>query len=183
MIMFQSFDCYSQNRETDSIEVSRISNNFFDWYISSAKNHKSDEYNPVEIESKNGMTTLDFSKYFKNLERLSFSDSLLIKERKSYNECVRKLSQVKYTDYLKLTDLDQFENLNDDFTNYYRWTGGQEMFDIYSVRKVKIDNKNAIVIGSLYFDNTGVEKRDFVREITTIFIKQNGKWKIRDIKY
>ncbi len=108
LLMFISFDCYSQNQESDSIEVSKISINFFNWYISATKNHKTDEYNPIEIENKNGMTTLDFSKYFKNLKQLSFSDSLLTKERESYNECVIKLSQIKYTDYLKLTDLDQF---------------------------------------------------------------------------
>jgi len=181
--MFQSFDCYSQNRETDSIKVSRIANYFFDWYISSAKNHKTVEYNPIEIESENGMTTLDFSIYFKNLERLSFSDSLLTKEKNSYNECVRKLSKVKHSDYLKITDLDQFENLNDDFTNYYRWTGGQEMFDFYSVKNVKFNNDNAIVNGSLYFDNSGVEKRDFVRIISMKLIKKNVKWSIIEIKY
>jgi hypothetical protein len=172
--MFQSFDCYSQNIETDSIEVSKIASDFFEWYISSALNHKTDEYNPVEIESENGMTTLDFSNYFKNLERLSFSDSLILKEKESYSECVLKLSKVKYSDYLKLTDLDQFENLNDDFTNYYRWTGGQEMFDFYSVKNVKFNNDNAIVNGSLYFDNSGVEKRDFDRMISMRLIKKNG---------
>ena len=182
VIMFQSFDCYSQNRKTDSIEVSRISKSFFDWYISSAKNNKIDEYNPVEIKSENGMTTLDFTKYFKNLERLSFSDSLIARERESYNECIRKLSQIKYSDYIKLTDLDQFEKLNDDFTNYYRWTGGQEMYDFYSVRKVIIDNNNAIVIGTLFLHYSGEKKGDSLTEITITFIKQNDEWKINDIK-
>lgn len=183
VIMFKSFDCYSQNRESDSIEVSRVSINFFNWYITSAKNHKTDDYNSAEIENKNGMTTLDFSKYFKNLTRLSFSDSLFAKERALYNECILKLSQVKYSEYLKLTDLDQFENLNADFTNYYRWIGGQEMLDVYAIKNVRIENRNAFVVGSLYFDYENVQKSGFVKEIITTFTKQNGVWKINDIKY
>jgi hypothetical protein len=184
LTMIQSLSCYSQSIVSDSTEVSKIANSFFNWYIASAKSNKTKEYNPVEIESKDGMTTLDFTKYLKNLKALSFSDSLIKKEKDSYNECIEKLSAVRYADFVKLTDLSDFEALNVDFTNYYRWTGGQEMFDYYSVKNIIInDNKKAIVVGSLYFDNSGVEKRDFVREITMTLNKKYNRWEIIEINY
>jgi hypothetical protein len=183
LTMIQSLNCYSQNTVIDSAEISKIANSFFDWYINSAKSHKTEEYNPVEVKRQDGMTTLDFTKYFRNLKTLSFSDSLINKEKESYNECIIKLSDVKYADYLKITDLSDFESLNDDFTNYYRWTGGQEMFDIYSIKEIIIHNKNATVVGSLKFDNSGVEKRSFVREIKMTLYKKNDSWEILRINY
>ncbi len=57
------------------------------------------------------------------------------------------------------------------------------MFDIYAIKNVRVVNKNAFVVGSLYFDNKNVIKSDFVKEIIITFIKQNGEWKISEIKY
>jgi len=178
-----TFDCSSQPYELDSTRISQIAKNFFEWYISTAKSHQTKEYNPIEIEDEDGMTTLDFTTYFGNLKALSFSDDLIKEEENSYSSCKLKLSKTKYSEYLKLTDLDQFESLDDDFTNYYRWTGGQEMFDFYEVTEVRIANRNATVIGTLYFDNSGLEKREFERRITMTMVKHNDKWEILNIKY
>jgi hypothetical protein len=174
---------FSQTFRQDSIRTSEIATEFFEWYISAAKSHQTNEFNPVEIQNEYGMTTLDFSTYFKNLREHSFSDALIEEEENTYNSCIQKLSKVKYADYLKLTDLDQFESLDDAFTNYYRWTGGQEMYSFYKVVEIKINNDKAIVVGSLFFDNSGSEKRDFDRQITVALIKLGGNWKIREINY
>lgn len=180
LLLIGSFHCFSQTGkiEKDSALVASIANDFFVWYISAAKSGMHAEYNPVEVEDANGMTTLDFSKYIQNLKAHSFSDSLIAREKRSYDGCVQKLAKVQYTDYLKLQDLDEFEALEDDFTNYYRWTGGQEMFDFYKVIKVDYDNKNIIVIGCLYDDpNT------CLREITMTLCRQKNAWKIVEIRY
>lgn len=184
LFVTHSFACSAQslNKQKDSVLLAQISQRFFDWYISSAKSNKWAEYNPIEVEDKNGMTTLDFSTYFKNLKEYSFSDSLLKKERMSYDGCVLKLSKIKYEDYLKLTDLGDFEELEDDFTNYYRWTGGQEMFDKYVVSKVECRKQSTIVYGRLYtIDSTG--KIIVEGQIATVFIKEGAVWKILDITY
>lgn len=180
-----TFDCFSQTKkvfEKDSVLTSTIANDFFTWYIFSAKNGKTAEYNPIEIEDANGMTTLDYSKYIQNLKVHSFSDSLISKEKRSYTGCIQKLSKIKYSDYLKLEDLDDFEALEDDFTNYYRWTGGQEMFNLYRIVKVSYDNENIIVTGCLY-DDVGKDKNNCIREIAVTFCKQYDKWKILEIQY
>lgn len=177
-------DEQNHNHEKDSIVITKISTDFFYWYISNAKENNFSEYNPIEIQDTNGMTTLNFSKYFQNLVNLSFSDSLLTKEKRSYKKCMLNLAKVNYSDYLKLEDLEDFESLNCDFGNYYRWTGGQEMFDGYSVTKMELEKENAIVKGLLFFNDTEkIEIRNFEREISMIFIKQKDKWKILDIIY
>jgi len=184
IIAVTSLNCSAQlsNQEKDSVVVTQVSTDFFNWYIKSAKSGEQAEYNPIEVQDKNGMTTLDFSRYMKNLRKYSFSDSLMKRERMSYVGCIQKLSNIKYTDYLKLTDLDDFENLEDDFTNQYRWTGGQEMFDGYAVSSVEFTKQGAVVHGRLYYvDDTSNENSG--GEISTVLIKQDGAWKISDIIY
>ena len=183
LIVSVSLNCFAQNTNQikDSVLVSRITTGFFNWYIKSAKLKKQAEYNPIEVADKNGMTTLDFTKYMKNLKKHSFSDSLMERERMTYVECVQKLSKIKYTDYLKLTDLSAFEKLEDDFTNQYRWTGGQEMCDGYAVSSIEYTKQGAVVYGRLYYmDATSNENSR--EEVYTVFIKQNNVWKILDIR-
>jgi hypothetical protein len=184
LILFQSFDCFSQKQEQkrDSIEITQIATDFFSWYILESSNNSNGECYPIFIQDKNGMTTLDYSKYFKNLIEHSFSDTLVAKEKLSYQVCIDNLAKVKYSDFLKFDGLDDFESRNCDFTNYYRWTGGQEMFDGYTVISVKIDGKKSSVIGYLFdnnYESGGIKINK--RAISVTFIKQNNKWKILDI--
>src|SRR6478609_5478399 len=89
-IVVNSLYCSAQTpvQKKDSIATTQISSSFFDWYIRSAKASKQAEYNPIEVQDKNGMTTLDFSRYMENLRKYSFSDSLMKRERLSYDGCV-----------------------------------------------------------------------------------------------
>ena len=63
LIVSVSLNCFAQNtnQEKDSVLVSRITTDFFNWYIKSAKLKEQAEYNPIEVADKNGMTTLDFT--------------------------------------------------------------------------------------------------------------------------
>src|ERR1035437_2401620 len=70
-----------ENQAKDSVLITNISKSFFNWYISNAKERRYTEFNPTAIKDKDGMTTLDFTKYFTNLISLSFSDSLLATEK------------------------------------------------------------------------------------------------------
>jgi hypothetical protein len=174
----------SLNAKSDSIEVTNISQQFFDWYISSAKEKKHIEYSPTAIKISNGMTSLDFTKYFQNLTLHSFSDALLEKEKLYYKDCIDNLAKIKYSDYLNLRDLDDFEKINCDYDNSYRWTGGQEMFDGYFVTETQFKKDIAIVIGQLFDkDTNNIEVRTSGRVIITTFTKQNDNWKISDISY
>ena len=186
LIAVQSIHGYSQSSK-DSVTLSTIASEFFNWYIACAKTQNSSkfkEYNPVGVRDASGMTTLDFSTYFQNLKNHSFSDSLLAKEKRSYNNCLRNLAKVKYDDYLKFQDLDDFEGLHCDYTNYYRWTGGQEMYDGYVVTQVMSGKKSTLVFGNLYMNDEmnkgiGISKRTMIMT----FRKQKGEWKILDIQH
>jgi hypothetical protein len=183
-ILLGSLNCFSQNQnhEQDSVAITNIAKDFFSWYMSITKYKDNGGFYPVFVQDNNGMTTLDYSKYIQSLIKHSFSDSLIAKEKTSYQLCIKNLSKVKYSDFLKFEDLNDFESRNCDFNNYYRWIGGQEIFDGYSVSKVKFDKKKAFVNGFL-FNNNHNGKKIIEKDIIVTFIRQNDKWKISDIKY
>ena len=167
---------YSQ---ADTSGVTKIVFDFFDWYISSINSHNSSEYSPQFVESETGMTTLDFSKYFDNLERLNFSESLLEREKQFFQDCVDNLAKVKYSEFLvEFDDLDDFEATNCDFNNRYKWIGGQESVDSFKVGKVYFENESVIVEVE-YFDNNSVGSEYYERgnnKVTLTKIKNH--WKI-----
>jgi hypothetical protein len=100
-------------KDSDSIKIEKIVNNFFNWYIGVIKTNNSVEFMPQFVESDNGMTTLDFSKYLENLRKYQFCDSLIEAERLTYQECILQLEKVKYFDFkTSWTDLDDFESTN-----------------------------------------------------------------------
>ena len=165
----------------DSIAVSAIASNFFQWYIQQAENKKEGVICPKFVATPNGMTTLDFETYSKNLKQHDFSDKLIETEKASYATCVENLSQVAYTDFLQFTDLDDFEQRDCDFTNYYRWTGGQEMMSSYAVTRVLCNQTRANVYGILF--DSSQQPDSYRKEIVVRMQKQNNEWKIIEIKY
>ena len=153
----------SDNSSSDSIKVAQIINGFYDWYLTSIKEKKHSDFKPTFVESKNGMTTLDFTKYLDNLKEHRFSDSLISKERQSYSCCIENLGKVKFTDFQKITftDLDEYEQANCDFGNYYRWTGGQESIDGIRVVDVKFISSDKIYVVIDYFEFNSVVNRKY----------------------
>jgi hypothetical protein len=157
LLFFQPRTCYSIKpiQRNDSIEVVTIVRDFFDWYVKVINDNQYSEYQMLIVESPTGMTTIDYSKYFSNLQRLKFSKSLLDTEIKSYQECLENLSKVTYKDFQdNFDDLDDFEKTNCDFNNYYRWIGGQEPIGGIRIKIVEmISQTKAKVTLDYFYDN------------------------------
>jgi hypothetical protein len=169
---------------TDSIKVVQIVNGFYDWYLTSIKEKKYSDFKPKFVESNNGMTALDCSKYLDNLKLYGFSDSLINKERQSYSDCIENLEKVKYSDFQKstFTDLDVYEQTNCDFGNYYRWTGGQEPIDGIRIIDVKFISTDKVYIAIDYFEFNSDENKKYYwgkNGLTLRLVNEN--WKIDQI--
>jgi hypothetical protein len=162
-----------------------VTREFFDWYLSAINGTTKTDYQPKFIKSKNGMTTLDFEGYFDNLKRLRFADNLILKERESYNECLTNLSKIKFTDFeTRFTDLDQFENRNCDFENYYRWTGGQELIEGIKIEKVDQIKADKILVTVIYYvDNGKGYGLTYWGNNKLSLSKINDTWNITDINW
>lgn len=187
LILLIGFSCNlraSDNLPTDSIKVSRTVNGFYDWYFSSIKEKKYSDFKPRFVESKNGMTTLDYTKYLEKLKIHGFSDSLIYKERQSYSDCNENLGKVKYADFQKttFTDLDEYEQANCDFGNYYRWSGGQEPIDGIRITDVKFITIDKVYVSIDYFEFVSKEnEKHYWGKNGLILIKQNNDWFIDKI--
>ena len=176
------FDIIAQNNKTDSIEVVKTTVDFFDWYINSIKKGQLEEYSPIFIKNKHGMTTLNDSIYINNLLKHSFSNSLIYIERQSYNNCKNNLDKIKFSTFeSEIKDLDQFEKLECDFNNYYRWLGGQEIVDGFSISKIEFNNNTAKVTGQTFFYKNLKENSIKGRIIVTLIRHLKG-WKIHSIE-
>jgi hypothetical protein len=172
----------SSQMDSDSVKVEKIVNNFFNWYIGVIKTNNSVEFMPQFIESDQGMTTLDFSKYLENLRKYQFSDSLIESEKLTYQECISHLEKVKYSDFKTLwTDLDDFESTNCDFTNSYRWTGGMEPIDCVRIVDLKLNSNQTGLVQLKFCGIDSNDKEYFWGKKSVILEKQNGNWKIMKI--
>jgi hypothetical protein len=164
----------------DSIEISRITLEFFDWYINAIE--QGAEFQPRFAESKNGMTTLDFTKYFENLKKFNFSDLLIAKEKKSYKKCLGNLARIKYSDFdTKINDLSAFEQIQCDFGNYYRWTGGQENCAGVQISSLIFSKKNNCIVNVEKFGVTETDKKNVWGLVKVKLVRQNNRWIIDDI--
>jgi len=165
--------------DSDSVKVEKIVNNFFNWYIGEIKTNNSVEFMPQFVESNQGMTTLDFSKYLKNLRQYQFSDSLIESERLTYLECTSHLEKVKYSDFKSSwTDLDDFESTDCDFANSYRWTGGMEPIDCIRIVDLKMTSNQTGVVQLKFCGIDSNNKEYFWGKKTVILEKQYDNWKI-----
>ncbi|MFB6319042.1 hypothetical protein [Saccharicrinis sp. FJH54] len=154
LLLFSNKLSASDFMKNDSLKVAEIVNEFYEWYITAIKEKNYSEFGPKFIENKNGMTTLEFSTYLKNLKTKAFSDSLILKEKQSYQVCIRNLEKVKYSDFQKtsFTDLDEFEQAHCDFGNYYRWIGGQEPIDGIRIKKTTFQSTDLVIVKIDYFE-------------------------------
>jgi hypothetical protein len=175
----------AQNNQTDSLTVSHVISDFYSWYINSIKEHKNLDYQPKFIESKGGNTTLDLGNYLKNLSKYAFSDSLIQTETFSYRDCINKLATVKFSDFKKtvFVDLDEYEQFKCDFSNYYRWIGGQEICDGIKIDDLKFtnDQKCDVRIKKFTLTNNNVYFW-WSNTINVICIRTRNGWKINSIE-
>ena len=131
------------------------------------------------------MTTLNFSKYVKNLSKYGFSDSLIIKEKLTYQHCNEELEKITYNQFqTKFLDLDNFERIQCDFSNYYRWTGGQEPIDGIRILNVKFKNPFNAMILIEYFDYNQDEKKNMYWGSNLVTLRKiKANWKIESIAW
>ncbi len=186
IILFSFNLTHGQNLNvTDSVSACKVTREFFNWYVSAIKGTIKTDYQPKFVQDKNGMTTLDFKEYFNNLKSLHCTDNLIQKERDSYNECLLNLSKIKFSDFkTRFTDLDQFENINCDFENYYRWTGGQEPIDGIKIERVEQVNTDTFLITVTYYvDNGKGYGLSYWGNNKLSLLKQKDKWMINGINW
>jgi len=171
--------------KTDLTKIIQYVNEFYDWYISAIKERNNLDYMPRFVETENGMTSLDFSKYIENLRKYRFSDSLIIKERESYLKCIENLRTIKFSDFGKtiFTTIDEFEDACCDFGNHYRWLGGQEPYAGMRIQDIQFISTDSILVSIEY------SWISFDEEINAVYIyygdgnkliliKQNDDWYI-----
>jgi hypothetical protein len=174
----------SDDLKADSIKVIQIVEGFYNWYLTAIKEKVYSDYKPKFVESENGMTTLDYSKYIENLTKYRFSDSLIIKEKQSFSDCIENLGIVKFTDFQKTTfvDLDEYEQANCDFGNYYRWIGGQEPIDGIRIKRVKFISTDVALVSIDYFEIKSEErKKHFWGKNSLILKRFYNEWYIDKI--
>jgi hypothetical protein len=173
------------DNQPDSIRVSKIISDFYSWYINSIKDHKHLDYQPGFIENKEGNTTLDLDNYINNLKKYEFSDSLILNETISYRDCINKLVTVKFTDFKKVVfvDLDEYEQFKCDFSNNYRWIGGQEICDGIRIDALKFSSAKRCEVRIKKYTLTG--DKDYYwwsYTIKVICIRTHNNWKINSIE-
>ena len=167
----------------DSIAACKNAADFFNWYLGAIHQHKFDAYQPKFVQNPGGMTTLDFSTYLSNLKVHHFSDALLQSEKNSYQKCITNLEKIKYSDFEKYTDLDQFEAIDCDFENSYRWLHTQEAPDTLIIKSIQFTSKDHAIVSV----NTGTynakDKKYSYYDSTLVYMKRiNNLWKIVDTK-
>ena len=199
LILFLSIVMFANNSmahdiRTDSTKIAQIVNEFCNWYVSSIKKcqNKCDStnyYMPEFVKTKNGMTSLDFSEYIKNLKKYRFSDSLIMKEKETYSKCIENLKTIKFSDFGKtrFIDLGDYEEACCDFGNRYRWIGGQEPIEGIRIQNIQFISIDTVLVSIEYSELSFDE--DLNTEYTyytkrgnkLILIKQNNDWYIDNI--
>jgi hypothetical protein len=179
------FYSIGQVNHSDSTVVHTIVSNFFDWYINVCKNNEFNEFLPRFVEGKHGTTTLNFSTYFRNLRKLNSSKSLIKREKESYQSCLDNLAKIKYTDFMKSDqDLSYFEGIQCDFSNYQKWTGGQEICDGITFHEVNFpSNEQCIVMIDKFLFYNNKLNYDWNYYIIIELNKKKGKWEIYNITF
>jgi hypothetical protein len=145
-IVYGSADGQTKIPSQDSVVISSQIIGFYSWYFEVIKNDKMDgEFNPMFVRQNNGMTTLDFTNYRNGLRRHKFTDAFIERKVSTYKTCVQNLNQIPFDEFSKLTDLDDFENINCDFGNRYEFTGGMEPKHAAELINLQLVDKKKII--------------------------------------
>ena len=172
--------------QKDSIEVVSKFNDFYNWYFNSLIDWKNSDYKPKFDKDSNGMATLIFDKYVANLTKYHFSDSLIKKEINSYKTCLDNLQKMTFEEFNQLDDIDDLENIDCNFSNYFRWVGDNLEYpkNVMIIDIVQFDNITIKVHGSFFdFLDNGNEKYFWGYGPIMTFKLINDKWKINNIEF
>jgi hypothetical protein len=184
LISIVSFASKPQDdRINDSVDISIIVTDFYKWYLTSIKENINGDFQPKFAPDKNGMTTLNYSVYIENLSKYHFSDSLLQNEKESYNDCLNNLKKIKFSEFGKnvYIDLDEYENSNCDFYNYFRWIGGQEPVDGIKITEILIKKEWAKVKFQNYNFDPVKKENYYWGENIVYLIKEGDQWMINNV--
>ena len=168
----------------DSLTIIHVVNDFYNWYLNAIKKHQYAEFNPQFTSDDKGMTTLSFSPYLENLAKHHFSDELISKEEKSYQNCLANLEDVKFADFQKtaFTDIDEYEEAGCDFGNYYRWIGGMEPVDGIRIKRISFQSENLASVFIGYFKQDAKSgKKTYWGNNTLTLIRKQQNWYIDNI--
>jgi hypothetical protein len=183
LILISCFQIRGQAKssESDSINVIQIVNDFYDWYIFSARTDKNEENRPTIAIDTNGSIRLDFTEYLKNLRSFNFSDSLISRELLDYKNCEQNLKSITKEEFARFDDISDFEDIDCDFDNSYKWIGGQEMCDGIRIVCIEyLDPKNYRV--EIEYFSINRNEKSFWGNATQVYLQKiNGNWKIIDI--
>jgi hypothetical protein len=165
----------------DSVDIKNQIEGFYSWYVSIIKhNQLNSTFNPGFIRRNDGMTTLDFKNYRAGLSKYKFSKEFIERKVSEYKECADHLEKVPFDKFSEYKDLDDFENLNCDFTNVYEWTGGMEPVDEAELSNLQRIDQNRIIAYVDFYDKTDGQKlKRGQAKVTLIRIVE--AWRIDDL--
>jgi len=172
--LFLTTNCWGQ-KTTDIGNISKSVISFYQWYIWTTK----DLRYPTLVrgtEGKNGMTKLETTDYFKQLDSLGvIGDDFIESEKKRFKPCADFLKTMSWTTFATGDNFPAEDECG--FLYYYYWTGGHEPYDGVEVVDVKINGKSATVEANIFFgDNKTTGRRPIV-----YMNKEKGKWIISKI--
>lgn len=167
-----------QTKESD--KVAEIVTNFYQWYFDLIENKRMDRLYPSFTKTSDGMTTLDFTTYRRELLKHSF-DSVFVEESvKGYDICSTNLKKIPYETFLTLQDLDDFESIECAFSNKYEWIPGMEPFAGFKVLQPYFVNNSSATIKVVFID--AGEKEPKSSAIISV-INDGNRWLINKIEF
>lgn len=180
-MFFDSLTVLGQEKinTNDSLQIKNKIESFYTWYADLIKTTKVNEFNPRFIETDGGMTSLDFTNYRSGLKRNGFTDNHIERRIKKYSGCVDNLKNIPYKDFLKFTDLDQFEDVNCDFSNGYEWIGSMEPHDGAELTNLNLVTKDTVIATIKFYNLTKDNSKHYWGQATMTFIRIE-EWRIDD---
>jgi hypothetical protein len=161
-------------------QTSNIVLDFYKWYLDAIKKQPLKEYAPIIEPTVNGMTTLNFKQYTLNLRKYHCSNKMINNELSSYKACLKELANIKFDCFQHDIDYDE---INCDYVNTYRWIHSQEFIDGVKIIQTQILNSHKqLVVGQFYNINDETQEYLFWKKYCYILlIENNEKWEIDNI--
>ena len=180
-LILLTLDCFSQG---NSEQAESILQNFYNWYIEAVKERRTSDIYPQFIKSETGFTTLYFSTYLSNLGKANFSKELLQEVMEAFEQCESNLSKLKYEDFIKLGDLDDFEEMDCAFNNVYTWIWSMEPVDGIEITEVASKNESEYLINfKFYYFGSSEEDKSYNNLSRTATLKLfENNWQITSLK-
>jgi hypothetical protein len=182
-LSFASGQSSSQAQELARLPM-RV-NAFYKWYINLiSTNRLSEDFNPVFVQKKDGMTTLDFKNYRRYLRKFDFSDEYIRRKVDDFRECITNLEATPFSMFSKNQDLDDYEALGCAFNNRYEWfDGGMEPAGGADPFSVRLNQDGTAVVTVLFYDEFLGQRTNRNSCALITFAKKRKVWLIVDMAF